>query len=310
MSSQSEIVVFVEVVDRGSFTAAADSLSMSKAAVSKQVGQLETRLAARLLNRTTRRLSLTEAGAALYSRVSGAIADIAAAEAEVAEMSGNPRGRLRVTAPAYFGNEFLMPIVSRFLSQYPDIELELDFDNRLVNLVEEQIDIAIRITTLMDSSLVARRLADVRLFTIASPAYLKKHGKPQQPEELREHVALCYTLDRTPNDWHFLADGNRPISVAIKGNLRCNSDDAIKQAALDGVGIGRFPELFVFREIKSGRLVRLLDDYELPPATLCAVFPTRANLPLKVRAFVDFLAEHLRPAKSSPTPPLHDAVGG
>ncbi len=296
MSNLPDIAVFVQVVERGSFTAAADRLEISKAAVSKYVGRLEHRLGARLLNRTTRRLTLTEAGAALYDRAGVAIADIAAAEAEVMELTGTPRGRLRVTAPAYFGNAFLMPAVTGFLRSYPDVELELDLNNRIVDLVKERFDVAIRITSLTDSSLVARRLADVRLLTVASPEYLRKAGTPATPADLSDHVGLSYTLQHAPNEWHFVADGKRPVTVHVRGCLRCNSDDALKHAALAGIGITRFPELFIGGEIASGQLVRLLQDYEPPPASLCAVFPTRTNLPPKVRVFVDFLARHLKPA--------------
>lgn len=293
MSNLSDLAVFVAVVERGSFTAAADQLELSKAATSKAVGNLESRLGARLLNRTTRRLSLTEAGAALYDRVGGAMADIVAAESEIMELTGTPRGRLRVTAPIYFGNVHLMPAVCRFLRQYPDIELELDLDNKIVDLVERRVDVAIRITTLLDSSLVARRLADVALVTVASPDYLAKYGTPKQPNDLKEHAGLTYSLLRTPNEWHYL-DGGEPVSVHVRSVLRCNSDDALKHAALEGLGVTRFPEIFIVEELSKGRLVRVLEKYEPPPSSLCAVFPTRANMPPKVRVFVDFLADHFR----------------
>ncbi len=293
MSKLSDIAVFVAVVESGSFTAAAKKLEQSKAAASKTLTKLEKRLGARLLNRTTRRLSLTEAGAALYNRVGNAMADIDAAESEVMDLSGKPRGRLRVTAPIYFGTVHLMPVVCEFLRQYPDIELELDLDNKIVDLVEKQIDVAIRITTLIDSSLVARRLADVRLLTVASPDYLKRRGTPKKPDDLKDHTGLHYALLRAPNEWYFQRDGEA-INVRVPGQLRCNSDDALKHAALEGLGITRFPEVFIAGEIAEGRLVRLLEDYEPPPSSLCAVFPTRANLPSKVRVFVDCLAHHFR----------------
>lgn len=293
MNNLSDLAVFVAVVENGSFTAAAEKLELSKAATSKAVGNLESRLGARLLNRTTRRLSLTEAGAALYDRVGGAMADIVAAEAEIMELTGTPRGRLRVTAPIYFGNVHLMPAVCQFLRKYPDIELELDLDNKIVDLVEKRVDVAIRITTLLDSSLVARRLADVRLVTVASPEYLQKFGVPREPSDLRNHSTLTYSLLRTPNEWLFRKDGE-PISVHVRSVLRCNSDDALKHAALDGLGVTRFPEVFIIGELASGRLRRILEDFEPARSTLCAVFPTRANLPPKVRVFVDFLADHFK----------------
>lgn len=295
MRQLSDIAVFTAVVDQGSFTAAADTLQISKAAVSKYVSRLEDRLGARLLNRTTRRLTLTEAGAVLYDQAHGALAEIDAAAAAVMELGGTPRGRLRVTAPAYFGNAFLMPVVSRFLADYPQISMELDLDNRIVDVVAERFDVAVRITTLTDSSLVARRLAAVRLVTVASPAYLARYGTPERPADLRSHVALTYSVDRVPDEWQF-ADGRATaLAVRVHGNLRCNNDDALKQAALDGVGVARFPEIFVSAELADGRLVRLLQAFEPPPSSLCAVFPSRANLAPKVRVFVDYLARHLQP---------------
>lgn len=294
MQNLSDIAVFVEVVGRGSFTAAADALEISKAAVSKYVSRLEDRLGARLLNRTTRRLTLTEAGAVLYDQAQAALAELKAAESGVLELSGAPRGRLRVTAPAYFGNAFLMPIVSRFLSDYPEISIDLDLDNRIVDVVEQRFDVAVRITTLTDSSLVARRLSEVGLVTVASPAYLARHGTPTQPHQLGDHVALTYSIDRTPNEWSYRDKNGAALAVRVRGCLRCNNDDALKQAALDGVGIARFPEIFVAAEIDDGRLVRILDAFEPLPSSLCAVFPSRANLAPKVRVFVDYLAQHLR----------------
>lgn len=293
MNKLSDIAVFVAVVENGSFTAAASKLEQTKAATSKSLTRLEKRLGVRLLNRTTRRLSLTEAGAALYNRVSNAMADIDAAESEVMEYSDKPRGRLRVAAPIYFGNVHLMPVICDFLRTYPDIELELDLDNAIIDLVEKRIDVAIRIATLIDSSLVARRLADVRLVTVASPDYLNRMGTPETPEELKDHMGLHYTLHRVPNEWHYQRD-NEAISVRVGGQLRCNSDDALKHAVLDGLGITCFPEIFVTEEIANGQLICLLEDFELPPSSLCAVFPTRANLPAKVRVFVDYLAQHFR----------------
>lgn len=293
MQSLSDIAVFIAVVERGSFTAAAETLEISKAAASKYVARLEKRLGARLLHRTTRRLTLTEAGNALYDGARGALEQLATAEDAVSELTGEPRGRLRVTAPVYFGAEILVPTFGQFLKRYPAVELDLDLDNRIVDLVTGGYDLAIRITTLTSSSLVARRLANVRLATVASPGYLATHGTPEVPADLRDHACLTYSLDRTPNEWHYEDPQGRPVSVPVRGGLRCNSDEALKQAALDGLGIVRFPALFVTAELASGRLTRLLPDHEPPPSTLCAVFPTRRNLAPKVRVFVDFLAERL-----------------
>lgn len=291
MDQISDIAVFVKVIEQGSFTAAAGHLALSKAAVSKYVGRLESRLGARLLNRTTRRLTLTEAGESLYARASAAIADLAAAETEVMDLTGAPRGRLRVTAPSHFGEVFLAPLFAEFRQRWPDVTLDLDLDNRIVDLVEEGFDVGIRITTLASSSLVARRLADIRMVTVASPAYLERHGTPKEPSDLRNHECLAYSLERTPSEWRYCMGLHRLISVRVTGGFRCNNDGALKRAALDGLGVLRFPELFVAKELRDGALVAVLTPFEMQQVTLSAVFPTRENLAPKVRVFVDFLTE-------------------
>lgn len=291
MDKFSDMAVFVTVVEQGSFTAAAEHLALSKAAVSKYVSRLEQRLGARLMNRTTRRLTLTEAGRALFERSSRAIADLQAAEAEIVELTGAPRGRLRVTAPAHFGEVFLAPLFGEFLRRYPDIELDIDFDNRIVDLVEEGFDVGVRITQPRSSSLVARRLAEIRMVTVASPQYLEKYGTPQEPADLREHQCLVYGLDRKPGEWRYRRGLDRLVSIQVSGNFRCNNDGVLKRAALDGIGILRFPELFVVRELEAGQLVPVLSEHEMHCVWLSAIFPTRENLPSKVRVFVDFLAE-------------------
>jgi DNA-binding transcriptional LysR family regulator len=289
-----DIAVFVEVVDRGSFTAAAHSLALSKGAVSKYVSRLEQRLGARLLQRTTRRLTMTEEGAALYEGAARALEQLSDVEDTVMGLSGAPRGRLRVTAPVYFGSTFLVPTIERFLARYPDIQLELDLDNRMVDLVEERYDVAIRITTLASSSLVARRLAASGIVTVASPAYLEARGTPRIPQDLSKHNCLGYALESTPGEWQFRNADGENFSVRVRGNLVCNSDEILKQGAIDALGIARFPDIFVTDELASGKLVRVLENYALSPGSLYAVFPTRVNLAPKVRVFIDF---------------LHDSVG-
>ncbi|HEX7046277.1 MAG TPA: LysR family transcriptional regulator [Gammaproteobacteria bacterium] len=291
MNQISDIAAFVQVVEKGSFTAAAENLALSKAAVSKYVGRLEARLGARLLNRTTRRLTLTEAGESLYAKASVAIADLAAAESDVVELTGQPRGRLRVTAPSHFGEVFLAPLFAKFRKRYPEVTLDLDLDNRIIDLVEEGFDVGIRITTLASSSLIARKLADIRMVTVASPEYLAKHGRPKTPSDLRDHECLAYSLDRSPSEWRYCHGLHQLVSVRVQGGFRCNNDGALKRAALDGLGILRFPALFVEKELREGILIAVLSEFEMQKVTLSAVFPTRQNLAPKVRVFVDFLAE-------------------
>lgn len=290
MENLTDLAVFVRVVESGSFTAAAGTLEISKAAVSKYVLRLEQRLGARLLHRTTRRLTLTEAGDALFRRSVAALSELADAEREVAQLAGTPRGHLRVTAPVYFGERHVAPLLHKFRALYPEITLDLDFDNRLVDLVKERFDLALRITALADSSLVARPLAPCPQVVCGSPAYLAKRGVPVVPADLRAHDCLSYSLDRTPKEWRFRSPRGRWIAVNVTGPIRCNNDIALKQAMLDGLGLRQIPRFIVEPEIASGELVEVLDSYESPPLNIYAVYATRRNLSPKVRVFVDFLA--------------------
>jgi DNA-binding transcriptional LysR family regulator len=285
-----DIAWFVAVVERGSFTAAGDHLEVSKGAVSKAVSRLEHRLGARLLQRTTRRHTLTEAGEVLYRRATGALEGLDAAVAEVASLGGRPHGRLRVSAPVHYGETYLAPLLGDFHAAYPEVRVELDLSNAMVDLVRDRFDVALRITTPRDSTLVARNLAPVRAVTCASPAYLDRHGVPETPADLAHHACLGYTLDRTPSTWHYRRDGGSWTSVNVDGPFRCNNDGMLLRAAVDGVGILHMPDLFITQQLAAGTLVPVLEAYEGPELRLAAVFPTRANLAGKVRAFVDFVA--------------------
>lgn len=291
MNNISDIALFVVVVERGGFTAAADHLELSKGAVSKAVTRLEQSLDVRLLHRTTRRHTLTEAGEVLYRRASGALDELDAVTTEVAGFGGRPRGRLRVTAPVHYGEAHLAPLLADFHAAYPDVHIELDLSNQRVDLVRERFDVALRITAPSDSTLVARPLKSVRTVTCASPMYLAQHGAPETPADLTGHACLSYTLDRTPSVWHYRRGNGRWLSVNVDGPFRCNNDGMLLHAALDGIGILHMPDLFVERYLADGSLVRVLEAYETPELRLAAVFPTRANLAGKVRAFVDFVAE-------------------
>ena len=292
MDRLTDIAVFARVAELGSFTRAAGQLDLSKAVVSKYVSRLEQRLGARLLQRTTRRLTLTEPGEALYRRSRGALAELSEAENEVAQLTGAPRGMLRISAPTYFGSVTLAPVLKDFRARYPDVALDLDLDDRIVDLVKERFDLAIRIASMTDSSLVARRLAPCPLFVVAAPAYLERRGTPRVPADLTRHDGLIYTLGRAPNELRFRAPSGRWIAVTIAGAVRCNSDFALKQAALDGLGIGMFPSFFVEREVADGRLRRLLDGYGTPELSINVVYASRRHLLPKARVFVDFLVEH------------------
>lgn len=291
MEPISDAAVFIRVVDAGGFTAAARDLELSKGAVSKYVGRLESRLGTRLLHRTTRRLSLTEAGERFYRRAQAALAELSDAEREAADHSGTPRGHLRVSAPSFYGAEILARHLKGFRERYPDISLELVLENRLVNLVEERFDVAIRLSAPKDSSLVMRRLADIPLVVCAAPDYLHRHGKPATPRELPDHECLLYLLMSRPREWVFVDESGAHRAVEVRGSLATNDDHALRRAALDGQGILRMPSLFLREAIGRGELVQLWPDDACPAVTLAAVYPSRRELPRKVRAFVDFVTE-------------------
>jgi len=293
MDPITDIAVFVRVVELGSFTRAAEALALSKAAVSKSIGRLEQRLGARLLHRTTRKLTLTEAGDTFFRRGAAALAELNDAQQEISQLTQTPRGLLRVTAPTYLGSVTLAPLLHEFQERYPEVSLDLNLSDQQVDLVQERFDVAVRMSTLADSSLVSRRLAPCPIHIVASPAYLKRHGTPKSPADLRQHDCLTYSISRTPNEWRLRAPNGRWVTVDVKGPLRCNNDFVIKQATLDGLGIAFFPSFFVEKEIADGRLVRILKDYDGPAFFIQAVYASRHHLPPKVRAFVDFLIEKL-----------------
>jgi len=291
MDALTDIAVFVRVVERGSFTLAAGDLELSRAVVSKYLSRLEERLGARLLNRTTRRLSLTEAGAALFEASRGALERIEEAEAAIAHLQAQPRGRLRVSAPMSFGILHLGPALAEFARAHPAITLDVRLDDRFVNLVEEGIDVAVRIGALTDSSLIARKLATTRAVACASPAYLAESGEPETPEDLASHNCLVYSYLATANVWRFTAPDGREIPVAINGNLRINNGIVLAEAAVAGQGVLVSPSFYVAPLLRDGRLKRILAKYRLKELGIHAVYPQRDHVPPKVRAFVDFLAQ-------------------
>jgi DNA-binding transcriptional LysR family regulator len=264
-------------------------MDISRAVVSKYISRLEERLGARLLNRTTRRLSLTEAGAALFEASRGALERIEEAESAVAQFQAAPRGRLRVSAPMSFGILHLGPAIADFAREYPAVTLDIRLDDRFVNLVEDGIDVAVRIGLLTDSSLVARKLGLTRAVACASPAYLAEHGEPETPEELASHDCLIYSYLANANVWRFLSRDGREIPVAVTGSLRINNGIVLAEAALAGRGILVTPSFYVAPMLRDGRLKRILTDFRLPELGIYAVYPQKGHVPPKVRVFIDYL---------------------
>jgi DNA-binding transcriptional LysR family regulator len=282
------ITVFTTVVEAGGFSAAAKRLGRSVSFVSKEVSRLEARLKTRLLNRTTRSVVPTDTGRAYYERCRQIVAEALDAEGDMAASHQNPQGQLKISMPVSFGNSYLNETLPDFLNTYPDITLNAELSDRYVDVVAEGYDVVIRAGNLKESSLIARKLAESRLMTIASPDYLKRHGTPQTPAELSDHACICRT-DIPTKKWQFDGPGNSPVSVDIEPKMICNTSELELPMAVNGVGITRLPGLICHREVQSGQLLPILVDYEPPPIGLYAVYPHRAHLSAKVRVFVDFL---------------------
>ncbi len=295
MDSVNAMIVFARVVEANGFSAAARRLGLSKSAVSKQVAALEDRLGARLLNRTTRRISPTEIGQALFERCQRIAAEVEEAELAVTRLSAAPRGRLRVNSSMSFGHIFLAPLLPAFQALYPEVTVELTLNDRLVDVVEEGYDLAVRIARLGDSSLIARKLADARRIIAAAPAYLAQHGRPAAPADLAAHNCLTYSYVARPGVWR-VGDADGAVhEVAVTGSLHTNNGDALRAAALGGLGIVDLPTFLVGDDIAAGRLVHLFPHYVDRFGGIYAVYPHNRHLSAKVRALVDFLVEQIGP---------------
>ncbi len=281
---------YAKVVELGSFARAAERLDVSTSAVSRQVAELEAHLEVRLLNRTTRRLSLTEAGQAFYERCVQLLADVEEAEASVRASAVVPRGTLRLTCGVTFGIRYLAPAIAEFSTAHPQVNFDLDLSDRSVDLVEEGFDLAVRIGGIGAQALVSRRIGSTQTMCCAAPAYLERHGSPRTPDELARHECLTYTYVAAPEDWRFdAADGTRH-TVRVRARHRANNGRMLAALAAAGLGVVYEPDFILVPEVRAGRLVRLLPGYEPPHSPVSVVYPSRRHLSAKVRAFVDFLA--------------------
>lgn len=293
-----EMQTFAAVVDAGSFVKAADALGMSKAAMSRHVNDLEARLGVRLLHRTTRRLSLTEEGEVFYARSKELLAGVDEAEAEITSRSGAASGLLRVNAPVTFGILHLAPLWGVFRSRHPQVSLDVTLADRVVDLVDEGYDMAIRIATLPSSTLISKRLATTRMVLCASPPYLKAHGVPLHPSELAVHAVISYSYWSTRDEWHFEGPQGQ-VSVKTNPCIHTNSGDTCRAAALAHQGIVLQPTFLLGDDLAAGTLVELMPQFRSIELGIYAVYPTRKHVPPKVRALIDFLAQHFaatRPA--------------
>lgn len=284
--------MFVSVVGRGGFAKAADALNTSPANVTRYVAELEAYLGTRLLNRTSRRLSLTETGQALFDRGRAILDEVAELEALAGAATVAPRGRLRLNAPVSFGIRHLAPLWPRFMAQYPDVMLEVSLIDRVVDIVEEGYDMAIRISRAGAQSHVARRLAVSHNIVCASPSYLARHGHPESPADLAaNHRCILYTHAPAPDEWPLTGPDGKEQVVRVNEAMLTNNGDTARLAALDGVGIIRQPTFLIGPDLRAGRLLPLLPEYRSPDIDVLAVYPSRRHLSAKVRVMVDFLAQ-------------------
>lgn len=292
MDTLTSMRVFATVVGTGSFTGASDRLDMSRAMVSKYVINLEEHLGTRLLNRTTRRISLTESGTAYYERCLQIISDVEEAEQAAGHLTSTPRGTLKITMPFAFGLHRLGPVIADYVHLHSGVKLDLSLNDRYVDLIEEGFDLAIRIGTLPESRLIARRLGVAQSVICASPAYLKQHGTPTKLEDLTNHSCLGYSYTNSGNEWRLK---NKDIEevLHIAGSIKANNGDMLRHAALNGAGLILQPLFIVEDDLQSGRLVQVLGDYTSTEYGIYAVYPSRKHLSAKVRTFVDFLVDRV-----------------
>ncbi len=284
------MAVFLAVVEEGDFSAAARRLRMTPSAVSKIIGRLETRLGVRLLQRSTRSISLTSEGGAYAESARRILGDIEDAEFAI-QPSAEPRGRLRVSLPSAFGHRLIVPMLPDFIARFPEIDLVLDFSDAIADLMNGDADVAIRVAAQSDSTLVVRRLASNRRVICAAPGYLERHGVPKTPDDLQRHACLAITAHGRLNVWEF-QDGNGRHAIRVRGSVEANSTEALRRLALAGIGIVRLSEILVGGDIRAGLLVPLLTDWNYAEAEpITVVYPHRRFLPPRVRVFVDFLAE-------------------
>ena len=289
------IAAFVSVVESGSFAKAAEKLDQSVSAVSRHVADLEQHLDARLLNRTTRRLSLTEPGRAFHERAVQLLADLEEAEQGASAGGITPRGTLKLTAPITYATRVLAPLIAAFAAKYDQVRVDVDLSDRIVDLVDEGFDLAVRIGDIRSQFLVARRIGTTELVCCASPGYLKRHGTPRTPDDLARHVCLTYEYATVRHQWRFAGPDGREQVVRIGGPLHSNNGRMLAALAVEGAGIVCEPDFILAPDIASGALVPILADWKLAAIAIHAAYPSRRHLSAKVRSFVDFLAERLAP---------------
>ena len=280
---------FIRVVEAGSISAAADRLGVAKSAVSRRLKELEKHLGVELFHRTTRQMNLTDTGRAFYHQAVRILDDVLEAEIATSQAHGTLKGSLKIALPSSFGLMHMGPVINDFLKENPQVEFDLDFNDREVDLIQEGFDLAIRIANLPDSSLIARRFAPVKTVICASPDYLKQMGAPRSPDDLIEHQCLVYSLLRDFEYWHLTDARGNEIKTRIHPYLKASTGEFLRDAAVEGRGIILVPTFIVYKEIESGALVPLLNEYSTSQINAYAIYPQTRHLSQRVRTFVDFL---------------------
>lgn len=288
-----EIQTFIKVVKAGSLSAAADRLDIAKSAVSRRLSDLENRLGVQLLTRTTRRLNLTENGRQYFQRCQTILADLEDTEHSITSGDLALTGTIRMAAPLSFGITHLSPVLNEFLELHPELKLDLDLNDRTLNFMEEEVDLAIRIGKLADSSLVARKLATSQLIVCASPSYFAQHGEPKHPRDLEQHAGLSYSYS-DPQYWHFMNKDKKEITIRMNYRIRANNGDVLLKAAIDGLGIVMMPSFIGTEAIKRKQLIPVLRDYALAEAAIYAIYPQQRYLPQRIRVLIDFLVDRFQ----------------
>jgi DNA-binding transcriptional LysR family regulator len=294
MDRWTEIELFVQVAETGSLSRAAEMLDLSNASASRHLAALEERLGVRLVERNTRRLYLTDTGQEFFQRARTILADLRDAESTVNAAALNPTGVLRITASLSFSMHHIAPLLREYTDRYPNVTVHVEAANRYLDIIDNNIDVAIRTREYEpDSNITIRRLAETRRVLVASPGYLARHGTPKELEDLQRHKMLIYTLANNPNELRF-SRGGEQRSVNVKGLLESNDGQILRAAALDGMGILIQPSYIVYDDIVAGRLVPMLDDWDLPRLSINLAYPSRKHLSAKVRTFIDFVAAHFK----------------
>ena len=293
MEDLKRMAIFSHVVEAGGFSAAARRIGMAKSAVSKHIAELERQIGVRLLTRTTRRLSLTDAGEVYYQACSRIVSDAAEATRQISGQTDHLSGTLRISCPIALGNEYIAPMVKLFADHYTELKVELFIDDQIVNMVEEGIDVAIRIGWLPDSNLIARKLTNSPRFICASPAYLQEHSIPDTPEDLVNHEWIIFTLLPTPHT-QILTKHNRKQKIRVNGRFKTNNALTLRALLLQDAGIGILSEFLVAEDIKQNRLIQLLPDYDAGSAGVYAVYPDKKYVPQRVQLFIEYLINHFK----------------